>query len=120
MDVPGVPAGLKPFGRFKICRNVWKSTASAPREGHASAHSRGACRIRTLLRGVAGELGDLGLGRVLAQGTEQVTEVLTRDVTRARLVEERESLLVLSLRLRTVVSTGTRFQGVFTIMQWSM
>ena len=67
--------------------------------------------IHTLLRGVAGELGDLGLGRVLAQSTEQVTKVLARDVTRALLVEERESLLVLSLRLRTVVSTGTRFKA---------
>lgn len=26
--IPGVPAGLKPFGRLRICRNVGKSTAA--------------------------------------------------------------------------------------------
>lgn len=53
-----------------------------------------------LLRCCVGEVGNFGLGRVLAESTKKVTERLARDGASASLVEQRKGFFVLCVRLR--------------------
>ena len=54
-----------------------------------------------LLRCCVGEVGNFGLGRVLAESAKKVTERFARDGASASLVEQRKGFFVLCVRLCT-------------------
>ena len=79
-------------GRRRSARSVQNGLESVEIDLECVRRARISIR-RTRRRGIALESRDIGLRRVLAERTQQVTQVLPPDRARAGLVEEREGLL---------------------------